>query len=136
MLIVGGGMIVIELAEYLADSGRQVTVVEILAEIARDMDPITRKMTLARLGSKPVSIHRESSLIEFSERFATVQSDKGDTRLGPFDTVIATIGTRSQEDLSPVLREKGIPFTVVGDAKKPAQVFEAVQAGHQAACEV
>jgi len=136
VLIVGGGTIGIELAEYLADSGKQVTVVEMLAEIARDMEPITRKMTLARLAAKSVSIYPESKLFKFAERWATIQSEKGLTQLGPFDTVVAAIGTRSEEGLSPALRENGIPFTIVGDAQKPAQILDAVKSGYQAAGEV
>lgn len=136
VLIIGGGTIGIELAEHLADQGRHVVVVEMLAEMARDMEPITRKMTLTRLNGKTVSLFPESTVVKFIDRSAVIRTKRGLEELGPFDTVVATVGTRSEEHLSPGLRQKGIPFTIVGDAQKPGQAFDAVHAGHRAACQV
>lgn len=133
VLIVGGGMIGVELAEHLIHQGRTVVLVEILDDLARDMDPLNRNMILKRLQSPNLTIRTRTSVKEVSETATRVQTPEGEEDLGAFDTVVVTAGTRAHEPLSERLREKGIPHTLVGDCEKPAQVFEAVQAGFEAA---
>ena len=49
VLIIGGGMVGLETAEFLLNEKRQITIVELLEDVARDMVPITRKLTLQHL---------------------------------------------------------------------------------------
>jgi pyruvate/2-oxoglutarate dehydrogenase complex dihydrolipoamide dehydrogenase (E3) component len=53
---IGGGMVGLEVAEYLVRREHQVTVVELLDDIARDMEPITRNLTVKELTNSGVEI--------------------------------------------------------------------------------
>ena len=134
VLILGGGLVGIELAEKLAGDGREVVVVELLEDIARDMEAITRKLTLTRLQSLPVEIHTQTRLLRFEEGEAHVRNETTveERSLGRFDSALVAVGHRSHDPLSVALREAGLEIEVVGDALAPGQVWDATQGGREA----
>jgi len=109
-------------------------VVEVLEDVARDMEAITRKMTLKRLQSLPVEIHTQTRLLRFEHGEALVRNETtGEERtLGRFDSVLVAVGHRSHDPLSAALREEGLEVEVVGDARAPGQVWDATQDGREA----
>jgi 2,4-dienoyl-CoA reductase-like NADH-dependent reductase (Old Yellow Enzyme family)/thioredoxin reductase len=134
VLILGGGLVGIEMAEQLARQGSQIVVVELLEELARDMEPITRKMTLKRLEAFPVELHTRTRLmrLENGEAFV-VSGDAGEeTSLGHFDSILVSVGHRPHDRLSAKLRAAGIPVDVLGDAREPGQVIDATRDGRRA----
>jgi pyruvate/2-oxoglutarate dehydrogenase complex dihydrolipoamide dehydrogenase (E3) component len=134
VLILGGGLVGIEMAEYLALQGREVVVVELLDDVARDMEPIARKMVLRRLQTRRVSIHTGTRLTRFVDGKAFVRLADADeeTSLGRFDSVLVAVGHHPHDPLSEALEATGLPVTVVGDAARPGQVVDATQAAARA----
>lgn len=134
VLILGGGLVGIELAEQLAGDGREIVVVELLKDVARDMEAITRTMTLKRLQGLPVEVHTETRLLSLEDGEALVRNEStGDERsLGSFDSVLVAVGHRSHDPLSAILRESGLDVEIVGDARTPGQVWDATQHGRAA----
>jgi NADPH-dependent 2,4-dienoyl-CoA reductase/sulfur reductase-like enzyme len=132
VLILGGGLVGIEMAEHLARQRKEVTVVELLEDIARDMEMITRKMTLKRLQQLPVQVHSSTRLarMEKGEAFVIVGESEEQRSLGTFDSVLVSVGRRSHDLLSEKLRSAGIPVSVIGDAREPGQIFDATREGH------
>lgn len=131
VLILGGGLVGIEAAELLAGQGREVVVVELLDDVARDMEAITRKMTLARLAQLPVAIHRGTRLVRLvdGEAFAVPADGGGERSIGCFESVLVSVGHRAFDPLSSALREAGVEVSVIGDAARPGQIRDAVRAG-------
>jgi len=138
VLILGGGLVGIELAEELAGDGRDVVVVELLEDVARDMEAITRKMTLKRLQSLPVEIHTQTRLLRFEEGKALARNEttSEERSLGLFDSVLVAVGHQSNDPLSFALREAGLDVEVVGDALEPGQIWDATQGGREAVTEL
>jgi 2,4-dienoyl-CoA reductase-like NADH-dependent reductase (Old Yellow Enzyme family)/thioredoxin reductase len=134
VLILGGGLVGIEMAEQLAGQGREVVVVELLEEVARDMEAITRKMTLQRLEELPVEVHTRTRLVrvEEGEAFVAAADSGKESSLGRFDSVLVSVGHRSHDPLSAELRAAGVSVEVLGDARVPGQVFDATQDGRRA----
>jgi len=135
MLIVGGGLVGIETAEYLAERGVDVVVIEALDDIARDMEPITRKLSLPRLEKHGVQIHTGAKLMRVEDRQAFIlrQGGEREESLGRFDSFVVAVGNRPVDRLSGALRARGVKTLVVGDAVQPADVWHATQAGYQLA---
>jgi NADPH-dependent 2,4-dienoyl-CoA reductase/sulfur reductase-like enzyme len=133
VLILGGGMVGIEVAEHLALRGTRVTVVEILDDVAQDMDPISRKLLLKRLTTLPVTIHTATELVRFEDGQAVVTQNDVRRRWGPFDTVAVATGSHPFDPLSGRLREAGITVKIIGDAAKPGTIYDAVRSGHEVA---
>jgi 2,4-dienoyl-CoA reductase-like NADH-dependent reductase (Old Yellow Enzyme family)/thioredoxin reductase len=134
VLVVGGGLVGIEMAELLAGRGRQVVVVEMLSDVARDMEAVTRKMTLRRLQGLPITIHTSTRLTRMGEEGAFVVKDGADeeTSIGSFDSVLVAVGHRSYDPLSHALQAAGLPVAVIGDAARPGQILDATRAGRSA----
>jgi 2,4-dienoyl-CoA reductase (NADPH2) len=131
VLILGGGMIGIEVAEFLAERGKQVAVLEILEEIAQDMDPISRKLALNRLASLPVELHLTTKLVRISHGRAFVDSQGDQRELGQFDTVVVATGNHPFDTLSEHLQGAEFAVKVIGDAEKPGNIYQAVRSGHE-----
>ena len=134
VLILGGGLVGIELAEQLSVNGHEIVVVELLEDVARDMEAISRKMTLKRLKGLPVMIHTGTRLLSLEGGDAVVRDEiTGDERsLGSFDSVLVAVGHRPRDPLSTELREAGFAVEVAGDARTPGQVWDATQDGRAA----
>jgi pyruvate/2-oxoglutarate dehydrogenase complex dihydrolipoamide dehydrogenase (E3) component len=134
VLVLGGGLVGIELAEYLAKSGREVDVVEILDDVARDMEAVTRKMTLRRLAALPITVHTATELTRLDGDDAVVRigDAEQESALGRFDSVVVAVGQRSHDPLSKELEATGLDVTVVGDAAHPGQILDATRAGYDA----
>ena len=134
VLILGGGLVGIELAEKIVSNEREVVVVELLEDIACDMEAISRKMTLMRLQALPVEIYTRTRLLRIEGGEAVVCDEAtGDERsLGSFDSVLVAVGHHSHDPLSADLVEAGLEVEVIGDARKPGQVWDATQGGHNA----
>jgi 2,4-dienoyl-CoA reductase-like NADH-dependent reductase (Old Yellow Enzyme family)/thioredoxin reductase len=135
VLVLGGGLVGIEMAEYLAKRGREVEVVEILDDIARDMEAVTRKMTLRRLESSPITVHTATRLMRLDGGDAVVRigDAEKESSLGQFDSVLVAVGHRANDSLSKSLETAGLDVKVVGDAAHPGQILEATRAGYEAA---
>ncbi|MEE4273026.1 MAG: FAD-dependent oxidoreductase [Thermoanaerobaculales bacterium] len=135
VLVLGGGLVGIEMAEMLAQRGHEVVVVELLADVARDMEPVSRKMAMKRLEELPVAIHTETRLVRMDGGEAVVVATDGDDEwcLGVFDSVLVAVGHRPVDELSDSLRAAGVEVRVIGDAERPAQILDATRAGLAAA---
>jgi NADPH-dependent 2,4-dienoyl-CoA reductase/sulfur reductase-like enzyme len=134
VLILGGGLVGIEMAEHLALGNHEVVVVELLEDTARDMEAIARKMTTKRLRDLPVTIHTSTRLVRMDGGEAIVDAaDGGNERsIGRFDSVLVAVGHQPYDPLSNDLRNAGWSVTVIGDAHQPGQIFDATNAGRQA----
>jgi NADPH-dependent 2,4-dienoyl-CoA reductase/sulfur reductase-like enzyme len=134
VLILGGGLVGIEMAEHLALDDHEVVVVELLEDTARDMEAIARKMTGKRLQGLPVTIHTNTRLTRMDGDEAVVDASNGgnERSIGRFDSVLVAVGHQSYDPLSDGLRAAGLSVTVIGDAHQPGQIFDATNAGRQA----
>ena len=130
VLVLGGGMVGVEVAEFLAKQDKQVIVVEILEEIARDMDPISRKMTMKRMAALPVEILTTTQVVRVENGHVFTNHQGEQSQLGYFDTIVVTAGNRSFNPLSDQLQKERFNIMVIGDADKPGTVYDAVNSGH------
>jgi pyruvate/2-oxoglutarate dehydrogenase complex dihydrolipoamide dehydrogenase (E3) component len=136
VLVIGGGLVGIEAADYLAERDHEVVVVEMLAELARDMEPITRKLTLKRLQNRAVVLLTDTKVTRIAEGRAIAEGPDGKRDLGAFDSVVLAVGTRPVDLLSQALRSQGIEVRVLGDAARIDQVQGATTSGWVSAVEL
>ncbi len=134
VLVLGGGLVGIEIAEMLAGQARDVVVVEMLDDIARDMEPVTRKMTLGRLASLPVAVHRSTRLARVvdGEAFVVVEGADNETSIGVFDSFLVSVGHAPYDPLSKALDRSGVAVEVIGDAARPGQILDATRSAFAA----
>jgi len=133
VVVIGGGLIGMETADYLTDKGSKVTIIEML-----ERSPVTK------VSGHGYQLHKRLSKVECDFRFNTqikqVQSDSvriisGDKEetLSPVDQVVLAVGMQPRHDLKKALEEKGIAYYVVGDASEVRRIIEATEEGAKAA---
>lgn len=133
VLVLGGGMVGSELAEHLATCGHEVVVVELLDDMARDMDALTRSMMLHRFAELPMSLRTRTRLLDLSDGEARVRDERTgvESSLGRFDSVLVAVGAASHDPLSAALRADGLEVAVIGDAHQPGRILDATRAGRE-----
>ena len=89
-----------------------------------------------RLASLPVTIHTRTAVVRFEGKLAFAKHLGEEREIGLFDSVVVAVGNQSFAPLSEALSENGATVLVVGDAKRPAQVGDAVTSGHRAAARI
>lgn len=136
VLIVGGGTIAMEVAEYLAQQGTKCTILKRSKEVALESDPITLKLALTRLSSLPVFIYTEPKIICVENNKAIVEFRGDQWTFGPFDSVVATSSNESYDPLSDQIDHQQFIVKRVGDAEKPGRIYDAILSGHQAAMSI
>jgi len=133
VLIVGGGMVGLECAEFLAARNHRVTIVELLDDVARDMMQLTKTMTMTALMQAGVDIKTGTRISRFAGGRAFAQNGGREIPLGNYDSVVVAVGMRSLNELGPLLNEMNIEVKVIGDARQPRQIHDAVRDGFEAA---
>ncbi len=133
VLIVGGGEVGCELAELLAGLGKEVVIIEILPEVATNMEPRGRRLLLERLHALGVQLLTQSSVSSVGER--AVFYDQGGLRhrMDRVDTVVTAVGSAANNPLQHAVEGIGILVHSIGDCVKPRRILEAVREGFEAA---
>ena len=131
VLVIGGGLIGIEIASKLLDKNNDVIIVEMLEDIARGMEMLERKMTLAKLQQKNAKIYTKTKVIKIDGGKATLEGEHSETIDG-IDHIILATGMKSYNPLSSELEGK-MTFYSVGDAKQVGKVKDAIRSGFELA---
>ena len=126
VVVVGGGLVGCETADYLAQQGKDVTVVEMLRRTAQDISPGARYFLRRRLKEKNVKMLTSTPVKAITGDGVVISPESGERTLGPVDTVVLATGARSVNDLAAV-KEFVPEVYVIGDAASPGKVLQAVQ---------
>ena len=129
VVIVGGGTVGSETADFLASYGRDVTIVEMLPEIASDMPPIAKYFLLERLNKQSVKVVTSAVVMKITADGVVVSRDGREETIGGANTVVLALGTVSQNNLAKEIEGKVGEVYVIGDAQTPGKAMEAIAAG-------
>jgi 2,4-dienoyl-CoA reductase (NADPH2) len=132
VLIVGGGMVGCETAEFLAVRGKKVTILEMLGRIGADIERANRWVIMARLRSLGIRMERNAKVEEITENGIRVNRD-GNSEFFEGDSVVLAVGMESNRNLAHELEEKVVELHVVGDSAKPGKIAQAIENGFQVA---
>ncbi len=131
VIICGGGLVGCETGWYLAEQKKKVTIVEMLQDLALDMEARSRMALLKGLVAQGVRKVYPFNMQEIIEGHGVVGIDKeGRKREIKGDTVVLATGFNSHRPLpdpGPECRE----FFIIGDAKRPRRIMDAMaEANH------
>jgi len=140
MVIIGGGMVGLEVAEFLADPGdhpylgpNHVTVVEMLDSVGMDLAPDSRALLMKRLRENGVRILTSTTVKEIVKDGVVVSNQDGSqATLDNMAFIILALGAKSVDVLSEKIRDKVAEVHVIGDARQPRKALEAIAEGSEA----
>lgn len=141
VVVIGGGMIGCEVAAFLAQKGKNVTVVEMRVSdfsdadgLALDMEPSFRRWLLFDLlPTLPISVIGKSTFKEVTDKGVIIEDREGSRRLVEGDTIIFAIGLQCEDTLKGKLEGKVPEFYQVGDCVKSRKIVDAVADAAQVA---
>lgn len=134
VVIIGGGLVGLEVAEYLHGTATEITVVEMLDKVAKDLGELRSICVMESLYASGVHILTGTKCLEIKKEGVVIETG-GQIETYPCDSVVVAIGakSRSYEDLHDYCVEHHIPFHVIGDAVRARRALNAVSEAHEVA---
>lgn len=121
-----------ETADYLAERGSAVTIVEAL-----DRSPVSKATGQGYILHKRIKEARCKLLFNVQVKLITANSvvliSHGEEFVLSVDQVVLATGAVPNQVLKEALKEKGVPYYIVGDARRVRRIIEATEEGAEAA---
>ncbi len=134
VLIIGAGKNGLELAERLGRQGCQVVATKRTDTIGSYMEPISKKLCLARISKMPnVSLLPLTTVLQFTEEGVWIKREEQEQMLEKFDTAIMCAGMVPSDGPPREISEAVKDIEIIADARETADIFSAVKAGYEVA---
>ena len=125
--VIGGGLIGLETAEFLASKGNKVTVIKRYETISKQIEPLYASHLLSELRRHKVKIMFKVKVREIKPSQVIVENHNGRTISIPSDWVILARGLKSSDAI--VQELEGYNMYSVGDCLQPRRIFNAIFEG-------
>ena len=120
-VIIGGGLVGVETAHFLADQGVRVTILEALDHIAKEAGATYRKHILDVISRYNIQTHTGVHVERILPDGLIFDGKKECA-----DTVVIAAGYRSLNELVNPMKEHFAEVYVIGDARSPKNILQAV----------
>jgi 2,4-dienoyl-CoA reductase-like NADH-dependent reductase (Old Yellow Enzyme family)/thioredoxin reductase len=125
ILVIGGGSVGCETADFLVSQGKKVTLVEMREDIGLDLVPRVRFFLMPRLNG--VDIKVSSTVCETCADGAVVECQGETKTLDGYDDVVWALGTKSENSLVSELASLQCEVIAIGDSAKIGDALSAMQ---------
>jgi 2,4-dienoyl-CoA reductase (NADPH2) len=130
--IIGGGLVGLELAEFLIARGRQVCVLESGSHLGRELAIVRRWRVLHEIRTHGGELITGASVTSIDGGAVHYQLADGQPGTSPADSVVLAIGAQPDTRLLDALTHAGLPARSIGDCQNIGYIEGAIRAGHQA----
>lgn len=127
VVVVGGGVVGCETSLFLAERDNWVTLVEMLPQIAYDAEIITRIELLKELNRENIKIMTQTKCmdVQAGKVIYLCDADSSTSELAG-DYIVFALGTRPRNELYRELEGKVKELFLIGDARSPRKIYQAV----------
>ena len=132
VVVIGGGLVGLELAEFFAERGRRVTVLHEGEVFGEALAHPRRWRLLEDLRNEGVELFKSVTLEEIEETAVRYREDEATFQVAA-ETVVITTGLVSNLSLAESLEANGIEPTVIGDCAGVGYIEGAIHEGFKAA---
>ena len=136
VLVLGGGVIGCETALWLAQQGKDVTIIEILPEILTGGIPIqhmNRLMLVDLLTFHNVKVMTNTRVVEVGSQSLTLTDSGGSRKQLPIESLVVATGLQAERGLYDSLRGEFANLFLIGDSRKPQNILNAIWDGFHVA---
>lgn len=135
VVVVGGGAVGLDVVEFFAPRGAKVTIIEMMDQIGKDLDPVSRLRMREIMDEYHVTELTRTALTKVGDDRFTVKTPDGTEKEYTFDYGFVCLGMKSK---SPVLEEleeafagdESVEIMNVGDSVRARRIIEGVAEGH------
>ena len=137
VVVIGGGLVGLEVAEYLSGNVNKITVVEMLNEVAKDLGQLRKICVMESLYHESIKTITEAKCIEIKEKSIIIDRN-GTIEEVPCDSVVVAIGAKSRDfsNLTEYCKENNIQYHVIGDAVKARRALNCIEEAVKVAREI
>lgn len=130
VVIVGGGLVGLELAEFLLARGRQVTVLEPTDKPGRELSIVRRWRVLEAVEQHGV-LHRNATVVKINARDVVWRDIDGVDQCSAADSVVLALGAEADDSVMQLLSTTGLPIEAIGDCHSVGYIEGAMHDGHR-----
>lgn len=138
VVVIGGGEVGVETGMFLAQNGREVTVIEMRDELAADTTFMHYRSMFQAAWEAIPSFHYvlNATAKEIAADHVTYTDKDGVDHDIPADSVVLSVGMRSKSDEALSFYGVGSQFFMVGDCKKPGTIQTTNRSAYGAAMNI
>jgi 2,4-dienoyl-CoA reductase-like NADH-dependent reductase (Old Yellow Enzyme family)/thioredoxin reductase len=134
--VIGGELVGCEIADYLAQKGKTVTVMRRGTEMAAGVNQQARENLLARLEKNKVVMLTAVNYEGITDRGVAITDNRGQRRTIEADTVVLATGAVPNSGLAAELKRQNIAVHLIGDCVTPGKIAGAIRDGARVGREV
>jgi 2,4-dienoyl-CoA reductase (NADPH2) len=136
IVIIGGGLVGLELAEFLIERGRQVAVLEPGSHLGRELAIVRRWRVLDNLRSHQVPLMTDVSVTRIDDGSVYYCDSNGDSQRLPADSVVMAMGAEPDDSLAAQLEASGLSVQRIGDCGELGYIDGAIHSATEVALRV
>ena len=133
VIVLGGGMTGLITADFLADQGKQVVVLNRKKSFAEEMSSNDRYYLRERLKKTNVSLYKNVSIKQFTDDGVIFKSNGDERTLTGFDSVVISEKQSSIRDAKKLEKKTRAKFHLIGDAKSPRHLMYCISEAEEIA---
>jgi len=126
-LIVGGGLVGLESAEYILAQNGEATVVEMKDKAGEGLNESVQYFIFKNLKEGNVDVLTNTKVERFTKEGAICTTPSGEVNLSGYDMVILALGSRAYNPFEEGLKGKVKSLHLIGDAVKSRRIVDAVE---------
>lgn len=131
-LIIGGGMVGSETAEFCRDYCERVAIVEAREDIATDLYMTVREDMIKRFKDKNIEVYKNTKVTKLEGKTVHAERLGEKIKLEDFDNIIFAVGSKSDKQFENV-ENLAKEVYVIGDAKEARSALQAIYEGFRVA---
>ena len=132
VVVVGGGAVGLDVVEFFAARNAEISIVEMMDQIGRDLDPVTKNDMKDQMKKHHVAQLTKTALQEVKDSSFLVKDAEGEREL-PFDYGFVCLGMRAQgqlfAELSDAFVSDDVEILNIGDSKRARRIIDGTLEG-------
>lgn len=132
VVVVGGGAVGLDVVEFFADRNADISIIEMMDQIGRDLDPVSKNDTKTMMKKHNVHQLTKTALLEVKDSSFLVKSE-GEPYELPFEYGFVCLGMRAQGQLYQNLTEEfsseDVEIMNIGDSQRARRIIDGTQEG-------
>ncbi len=128
VVVVGGGAVGLDVVEFFAGRGADISIVEMMPVIGKDLDPVTKNDTKCMMAKHDVKQLTSTALQEVKADSFVVKDPEGKVYELPFDYGFICLGMRGQNQVYDTMREyyddSDIAVINIGDCARARRIID------------
>lgn len=137
VVVIGGGLVGLEVAEYLSERGNKASVVEMMDEVGKDLGQLRKISVMESMYKNGIKAYTNAKCLAIKENTIIIKEEEKTEEIKA-DVVVIAIGSRSRDanEIKEYCDEKNIKYHTIGDAFKARRALNATAEAAKIAREI